>query len=97
MIAHHLEHITVQRLRVAEHACMRQVNATGPGYVTYKLAPAQPLATGTYTVAAKYTPIASYASASSSNPYAFTVNPAATPPPPTSESVYQQHQASSGA
>ena len=46
MIAHHLEHITVQRLRVAEHACMRQVNATGPGYVTYKLAPAQPLATG---------------------------------------------------
>ena len=76
---------------------MHQVNATGPGYVTYQLSPTQPLAAGAYTVAAKYTPTANYASASSSSPYAFTVNPAVTSPPPTSEPTSQHHQASSGA
>ena len=76
---------------------MCQVNATGPGYVTYKLMPAQPLAAGAYTVAAKYTPSASYASASSSSPYTFTVNPAVTSPPPTSEPVHQHQHTSSGA
>ena len=76
---------------------MCQVNATGPGYVTYQLSPAQPLAPGAYTVAARYTPIASYASPSSSSPYAFTVNSAVTSPPPTSEPVHWHHQAFSGA
>lgn len=67
-------------------ALMCQVSSTGPGFVTYSFSPGQPLAIGSYSVSATYTPSANFLVDSMSGPFAFTVNPAPPPPPPpTSE------------
>ena len=62
-----------------------QVSANGTGFVTYRMTPAQPLAVGSYSVVATYTPTANFVYGSTSSPYVFTVTSAVTTPPPTSE------------
>ena len=66
-----------------------QVSANGMGFATYSMTPAQPLAVGSYSVVATYTPTANFVYGSTSSPYVFTVTPAVTTPPPTSEPLTQ--------
>jgi len=76
---------TLQKISSWMFALMCQVSSTGPGFVTYSFSPGQPLAIGSYSVSATYTPSANFLIGSMSGPFAFTVNPAPPPPPPTSE------------